>query len=251
MEKSLQLQIIGDFQNKCIGLSTGQGVDYEEYEEARAKLLSDPSIAPRVSPWISKCRFGGQFWSFIKNQSDNYQGRREFLWESIGPLFDFVEKGGAEPVPLSLNKILSTCNPESVAEAWKRIQERKEHDPEGAITASRTMLESTCKFILDKRGETYADKGDLPKLYKAVASTLNLSPSQHNEQIFKQILTGCTSVVNGMAALRNVYGDAHGKGIKRYSPTKRHADFAINLSGSICTFLIETYEENFTGHKTT
>lgn len=37
-------------------------------------------------------------------------------------------------------------------------------DPEGAITAARTLLETVCKHILDERGVDYEADADLPAL---------------------------------------------------------------------------------------
>ena len=72
-----------------------------------------------------------------------------------------------------------------------------------------------------------------------------MSPEQHDIPIFKQILGGCSSIVNGLGNLRNTHGDAHGKGkIKHYRPSARHAELAVNLAGSMALFLIQTYQEN-------
>jgi hypothetical protein len=69
-----------------------------------------------------------------------------------------------------------------------------------------------------------------------------LSPAQHSEEIFKQILGGCHSVINGMAGLRNRFSDAHGKGKGGVKTAPRHAELAVNLAGSMATFLIATWE---------
>ncbi|RYG22461.1 MAG: abortive phage resistance protein, partial [Burkholderiales bacterium] len=87
-------------------------------------------------------------------------------------------------------------------------------DPEGAITAARTLVESVCKLILDHLSIAYENDGDLGRLFKITARSLNLAVDQHEEQVFKQILTGMGSVVSGFASLRNSLGDAHGKGKK-------------------------------------
>jgi hypothetical protein len=71
---------------------------------------------------------------------------------------------------------------------------------------------------------------------------LNLSPSQHTEQLFKQILGGCQTVVEGVGALRNRHSDAHGKSASRKKPAPRHAELAVNLSGTMATFLLQTLE---------
>jgi hypothetical protein len=71
---------------------------------------------------------------------------------------------------------------------------------------------------------------------------LKLSPAQHSEDIFKQILGGCHSVINGMAGLRNRFSDAHGKGKTGVKPAPRHAELAVNLAGSMAIFLIAAWE---------
>ena len=80
----------------------------------------------------------------------------------------------------------------------------------------------------------------LPKLYHKVAALLNLAPSQHSEEVFKAILGNAQSVVNMLGSLRNKIGDAHGRGRPvRVKP--RHAQLAVNLAGSMATFLVETW----------
>ena len=70
------------------------------------------------------------------------------------------------------------------------------------------FLNLVCKHILDAAGVTYDDSADLPKLYALTAKQLNLSPSQHTEQLFKQILGGCQTIVEGLGAMRNRHSDA-------------------------------------------
>ncbi|WP_202943860.1 abortive infection family protein [Natranaerobius thermophilus] len=89
----------------------------------------------------------------------------------------------------------------------------------------------------------YKNDIKIQDLYKLVAKELNLSPSQHNEELFKQILGGCSGVVSGLGSIRNAYGDAHGKGKKGYRPDSRLAEFAVNISGSMCLFLLQTHKK--------
>lgn len=236
---------LDDFQRKCIDLATGKGskTPYEDYEQSRAQLLSQPELLPCLPDWASSCRYGGQFWSFIKDISSTYQGRREFIWESLSSAFDLVERGATEPSSISLEDMMADCTSISVIDCWKKLHLRRRNDPEGAITTARSLVESICKYILEELEEPYTNKDDLPRLYKKTANAMHLSPAQHNEQIFKQILSGCGSVIDGFASLRNDLGDAHGKGKIKFSPSARHADLAVNLAGTISTFLISTYEE--------
>ena len=50
------------------------------------------------------------------------------------------------------------------------------------------------------------------------------------------------SVVEGVGALRNRHSDAHGKGASGTKPAPRHAELAVNLSGTMATFLLQTWE---------
>lgn len=68
------------------------------------------------------------------------------------------------------------------------------------------------------------------------------SPAQHIEPIFKQILGGCHSVVQGLGSLRSKLGDAHAQGKAVVKPAPRHAELAVNLAGTMATFLLATWE---------
>ena len=233
------------FQAASINLATGGNLGYEAWEAARADVLSQPELLHSLPEWVARCRWGGQFWPFIKGVSPSYAGRREYLYESLAPVFDAVEGGSTTPTAISVESILKSCTTSSVGEAWARIQARRESDPEGAITAARSLLETTCKYVLEQLKAEFGPNDELPKLYGKAASAMNLGPENHNEQVFKQILSGCISVVGGLAALRNALGDAHGKGAGAPKPSPRHADLAVNLAGTLSTFLISTYEERF------
>lgn len=160
-----------------------------------------------------------------------------------------LEKMAASPSDVIITAAVENYGAGYVQEVWQRALERRNEDPEAAITAARTLLESTCKHILDDLGVTYEDRFDLPKLYRLTAEQLNLAPSQHTEHVFKQILGGCQTVVEGLGAVRNKLSDAHGKGRRPVKPAPRHAELAVNLAGTMATFLIETWEMKTDGEE--
>lgn len=149
----------------------------------------------------------------------------------------------ATPSDSVINEILTAVDSSSIQTAWHKALERRLNDPEGAITSSRTLLEAVCKHILDEEQIAYNDKDDLPKIYGLAAKQLNLSPSQHTEQLFKQILGGCHAVVEGLGALRNKLSDAHAGGKTSVRPLPRHAELAVNLAGTMATFILSTWEQ--------
>jgi hypothetical protein len=145
-----------------------------------------------------------------------------------------------QPTTVPVEEALKVLDAEHVLALWRKALSRVSGDPAGAITAARTLLESTCKLILDDQKSEYDGTADLPALYRCVADRLNMSPSQHTEVVFKQILGGCKTVVEGLGALRNRVGDAHGHGRRGFAPEGRHAALAVNLAGSVAAFLAET-----------
>ncbi|MCW1149144.1 abortive infection family protein [Flavobacterium lacisediminis] len=226
------------FQDHLIMRATGDNFDKDTFAKCRLKLLDNKSISHLLPKWLNNNRTIDQFWTFIKARYSTYQERREFIWSEFNDLLSHLETGNISP----LNEII-VFDEIHIHELWQKAIERKGSDPEGAITAARTLIESVLKHILDDQSIIYNDGADLPVLYKEVAKSLNLAPELHNEGIFKQILGGVNSVVTGLGALRNKLGDAHGKGKTNIKPSIRHSELAVNLAGSMAIFLFKSYSE--------
>ncbi len=229
-------------QNMLVSQATSGGGNYGNYEELRLELLRNPLTKSGLPRFVHTCRDLAQFWQFIKFKFPTYAERREYLWAEFRPLLEALESRPNAGVQLSDKEVLSRLSPDAVQTVWQRALERRVSDPEGAITAARTLMETVCKHILDDLGGHYDDAADLPKLYRLTSEALKIAPSQHTEQIFKQILGGCASVVEGLGALRNRLGDAHGASKKQVKPAPRHAQLAVNLAGSMTSFLVATWE---------
>jgi len=163
---------------------------------------------------------------------------------SGSPFYGVRETPTGSPSDNGISKAIQDFEPNHIGPRWRAALESRTSDPERAITLARTLLEDVCKWILHESGETWEENDDLPVLYKRTAKCLNLAPDDHAEQIFKQILSGCQSVINALGALRNKLGDAHSIGPKRIRPASRHAELAVNLSGAMSTFLISTWSNN-------
>jgi AbiJ N-terminal domain 3/Abortive infection C-terminus len=150
---------------------------------------------------------------------------------------------GAQPADELISKALVSFDESSVHEAWRKALDRRASDPDGAITAAKTLLETVCKHIIEKADGNYGENDDLPKLYNLAAEQLKLAPSQHSETVFKAILGNCQSVVNNLAGVRNKLGDSHGQGKRYAKPKARHAELAVNLAGSMALFLVSTWAD--------
>jgi Abortive infection C-terminus len=223
----------------------GENNDHDEYKILRQELIKDSRIGELLPNFVTNCRDTNQFWNFIKMKFPTYQERRKYIWEQFHLLLDTLEKDTILTVPSDANisELIEKFDQLYVYKVWQKSLDRRYEDPEGAITAARTLIESVCKHILDEVGESYDDKTELPKLYKNVAKQLNMAPEQHQEESFKQILGGCSAVIQGIGSIRNKLSDAHGKGRSFLLPSDRHAALAVNLAGSMAAFMISAWEE--------
>ncbi len=211
------------------------------YPLLRLKLIKTP-IKDLLPHFVQTCRNLGEFWSFIKPKFAHYEERRAFLREAFDPLLSALEQDSAAPAHEPIHQALAKVDSTHVQDAWRKALERRHDDPEGAITAARTLLESVCKHILTAQGVPFDEGLDLPKLHALAIEQLNLAPSQHTEPLFKTILGNCQSVVNALGTLRNKLGDAHGKAPRQVKPAPRHAELAVNLGGTMAAFLVATWE---------
>lgn len=211
------------------------------YATLRLKLIKT-SFQDRLPRFVHTCRDLGEFWAFIKPKFSTYRERQAFLIEAFDPLLSELEQGASTPAHGPIHQVLVKVDSAHVHEAWRKALERRHDDPEGAITAARTLLESVCKHILTAQGVPFDDGLDLPKLHALSIEQLNLAPSHHTEALFKTILGNCQSVVNALGTLRNKLGDAHGKAPRQVKPAPRHAELAVNLAGTMAAFLVGTLE---------
>ena len=238
IEEFNEIELVQYFLDNLIIRATGGSFDNDEYSQIRLKLINNNSIKHLLPYWLSQARTIDQFWLIIKAKFSTYQERREYLWNEFNQLLDFLEINKTLPIHSTIVFDISIIH-----ELWQKAIERIETEPEGAITISRTLIESTLKHILDGQAIKYNDNTDLSELYKEVAKSLNLAPEQHQEGIFKQILGGANGIISGLGSLRNKLGDAHGKGSNFVKPKSRHSELAVNLSGAMAIFLYKTHLE--------
>ncbi len=227
-----------------IDRAQGGSPDDGEYRRIRKAFLDDVRTTERTPSFVRDCRSIPEFWNFIQPKFPTYRERGTYLAAEFNPLIEHLEKQSRSPMSEVAPEVITRLDWDGVQLAWRKARERQATDPEGAITAARTLLEATCKHILDEATVSYDPKADLPKLYGLVSARLNLAPGQHVEKVFKQVLGGCTAVVEGLGAIRSKIGDAHGQGKKPVRPAPRHAELVVNLAGSMATFLAASWEQS-------
>jgi len=223
----------------CEGVPAGRS---EDYRELRADLLAS-SVAGRVPRFVKRQHTLQEFWPYIKDVDRSWAPRRQHVRDAFQDLLDHLEDSAGSPGDPDTGATFSGTDLAEVRAEWQKAAERRRTDATGAITSARTLLETVCKHILDEREVAYSSGADLPHLYHATPKALMIAPSDHTEQVFKEILGGASAVVNGLGSLRNRLGDSHGVGRAAVRPSSRHAQLAVNLAGAVAVFLVETHLE--------
>ena len=219
----------------------------QEYCTIRQRLRSDPRTRGSLPEMITNCRSPVQILDYLENEWPTYKktvNYRRFVYEQLLPLFQHIEglMDAGNPLLRSASDSLSTYEVDRIFDDWQKMMDRKGADPSGTITAARTLIESVCHHIVQESGGS-SNEYDLDRLYKAAAKLLRLDANDHNEGVFKKILSGCYSVVSGLASLRNDLGDAHGQSALKARAGPRHAELAANMAATMATFMLDTWEQ--------
>ena len=229
--------------NVLVDRATGGEEDEVAYRTLRQEFIDDPQTRPLLPQFIRTHRRLSSFWHYIKTAAPTYAERRTLIYEGFAQLIEYLETRDSAPIDEIASKAFMSAAG-GVSTVWTKALDRRDSDPEGAITLARTLLEAVIKHVLDECGEPYTDKEDLPKLYRGAAKALNLAPDQHAEEAIRAILGGAMNLVNGIGTLRNRLSDSHSRGKRRpVKPSPRHAKLAVNTAGAMAMFLIETLDE--------
>ena len=236
------LEYIETIKHILMARATGERADDGKYQRLRNRLMTNTPVKDKLPSFVRTCGSLHEFWTVIQDQIRTYAKRRTFIAEQFEDVVTFLEQQIATSGEEPFSQLLSAVDAPHVAAAWQTALEQRESDPTEAITSARRLVEAVCKHILDGLKVNYADTDDLPTLYRLTADALNLSPSQHTEPVFRQILGGCLNVVEGLGAMHERHADADGTKARGFHPAPRHAELAVNLAGSMATFLLATWK---------
>ena len=146
-----------------------------------------------------------------------------------------------------LKKTVERFDSAYIAKQIHRIEQAVESDPDLAIGTAKELVETCCKSILEERGKTLPGAPDIPTLTKATFKELDLVPDSVHESArgrdtVKRILSNLSTIGNGLAELRGLYGTGHGKEHQTSGLHSRHAKLAAGSAATLVTFLFETHK---------
>jgi len=146
-----------------------------------------------------------------------------------------------------LKKTVEPFNSTYITKQIHRMEQAVDNDPDLAIGTAKELIETCCKSILEARGKAIQGTPDIPTLTKATFKELDLVPESVHEasrgkDTVKRILSNLSTIGNGLAELRGLYGTGHGKEHQTSGLHPRHAKLAIGTSATLVTFLFETHK---------
>lgn len=114
--------------------------------------------------------------------------------------------------------------------------EQKNFD--SAITKSRTLLEETFCYVIEKKSETPSTSGQINNLYKQVKDLYNMHGDANTDRRINTLLSGLQKIVSSIAEMRNQDSDAHGVGASRIAIDEHHARLFVNTAMAMADFIL-------------
>jgi hypothetical protein len=173
-----------------------------------------------------------------------------FELQQQGVRVRLIVAGHTTPVVEQLSGMVETISFDTVQRDLDRALASIEADPEDAITAACSTIESVCRSVLIELGEPLPAKKDVQGLFNAVKGPLGLSPDRNDIDPLiagdvRTTLGGLATVIQGVGALRTHAGDAHGRERGYARVDARIGRLSIHAASTVALFLIETWQRKF------
>lgn len=190
-------------------------------------------------PTIDRSPSGDDAWSKDHERVKTVLARYGLSYQEGGRIIG----GGTAAPSRSLREILQDRDLRSVEEELDRTLAAIESDPPAAVTAACSLLESLFKIYIEEHQLGLPKKKTIKPLWTVVSRHLGFDAAKIADNDLKRVLSGMSSIVDGIGALRTHTSSAHGRGKKRYRLKPRHARLAINSAHTLATFVIESWDE--------
>ncbi|MBX8521362.1 abortive infection family protein [Pseudomonas syringae] len=149
-----------------------------------------------------------------------------------------LEKAQGQPTPTdrALNGAFGQLPDPHLRSQWDKALSRRQSDPSGAITAARSFLESTQKWILEQGGISTSDRRTL------LLATLKQVGLTDQGTSMSGLLKDIDKLLLSIAQVRNKHGDAHGPSDASSDLTSAEAALCVNVAGALGLFLLECHQ---------
>lgn len=159
-----------------------------------------------------------------------------------GNNFSIMEINSEVEIETPALKIIDNEYIKSISE--RALKDIQEGNFDSAITKSRTILEETFCYVIEKKNEEPSDSGDMGKLYKQVKDLYNMHTDGNMDKRINRLLSGLENIVQGIAEMRNNGSDSHGLGNKRISISTYHARLVVNSATIMSEFILSVAQNS-------
>jgi len=147
----------------------------------------------------------------------------------------------------SAKKLAQQVDADYMHRQINRMEAAIDSDPDLAIGTAKEFVETVCQTILESCGKPVTDRPDLLPLVRRALDELKLVPDGIKDEVkgaksVKAILGNLSTIVQGLAELRNLYGTGHGKEGSTKGLAARHAKLAVGAAITLADFLFDTHE---------
>ncbi|SKC47068.1 Abortive infection C-terminus [Ohtaekwangia koreensis] len=155
---------------------------------------------------------------------------------------------GQASLALKTVEIRKYLNTDYVSAKISTMTEAVYKDTDLAIGTAKELLETTCKSILKQKGVAINKDWTLPQLLNNTTSALDFKPKEADnpntaEKAIRQILGGISTIVHGVAELRNGYGTGHGKDANFKGLEVKYAKLCVSVVSEIVILFLATQGE--------
>lgn len=207
-------------------------------ETIHPSVCTDSEVLERLRQLYDKYLSNDGFESFVEDVISRM------------PIYSFREKELNLDLEEKKEKIKIYLNTEYVNAKIKTMVDAVHTNTDLALGTAKELIEITCKSILKEKSIDIDPDWDLSKLFKETIKGLSFIDLQEidNPELaarsVKQLLSGCNTIIQGVAELRNAYGTGHGKEQDfKYFPPK-YAEFVVGIVSNIVIFILQINGEN-------
>lgn len=127
----------------------------------------------------------------------------------------------------------------SIEVEFERAVQNISTDPQAAITAASSIIESALKVYIEKYELDMPKRLDVMGLWDVVRPDLNLNSDGILANDQQKILKGLTTAMEGVGCFRSHIGSAHGRGNTPPSIIEAETRLAVNVSHTIVIFVMD------------
>lgn len=182
---------------------------------------------------------------WIQDQKDPFVLAQILGLKSLNRLLEFSElakqhsRDSAFSLIVSVGGVLERYDMRRAQQAWDKVNYRISiGDLDGAITATRTLLESVAKRMLQATGQEAPSSDNLSGLCKrALVAVL---PENDPDEHLSKFARTAAGLIEQISLYRNAMGDAHGSAQEREVESAQ-AQYIVGLAQNTAAFLVRCY----------